>query len=127
MTIRRALGTLFCLSPVLLLIVSGLFVDRVHSPGAFWLLIPAGLVALLNCYLSFARPMIFRWRHESMDDYRHVSGIPAVGSVLVLAGGIVGFGALSAVALGFAATLIDTGGFPWLLVATWRDQSLWDG
>jgi hypothetical protein len=45
---------------------------------------------------------------------------------LVLAGGIVGFGALSAVALGLAATLVDTGGSPWFLVATWRDQSLWD-
>ena len=61
-----------------------------------------------------------------MDDFRNVSVFPMFGTVFVLVGGIVGFGALSAALLGIGAILVDTGGSFWLLVATWHDRSFWD-
>ena len=91
-----------------------------------WALVPAAFIAGLNFHLSFIRPLIYRLRHGSMEDYRHVSGFPMIGTLLVLIGGIVGFGALSSALFGLAAMLVDTGGSLWFLIATWHDRSFWD-
>jgi hypothetical protein len=62
-----------------------------------------------------------------MAGYRHTSGLPLVGTGLVVIGGLVGLGDWVAAVLGLIALAIDTGGSVWFLVATWRDASFWDG
>ena len=84
------------------------------------------LLGILNAYLSMIRPCLYRLRHGSMEGYRFVSGLPLVGSVLVIAAGVFGFGALPTAVVGLVTLALDTGGLPWFLIATWRDGSLWD-
>ena len=89
-------------------------------------MLDAALLAALNFYLSFIRPPVFRLLHGSMDGFRHVSGIPMIGTLLVVLGGVFGFGAVGTALLGLACIGFDTGGSVWFLIATWRDGSLWD-
>lgn len=84
------------------------------------------LVAALNFHLSFVRPWWHRRRHGGVETLRHVSGIPVVGTVLVLLAGVLGQGALGTTVIALLALVLDTGGAPWFLVATWRDTSFWD-
>lgn len=84
------------------------------------------LIAGLNFYLSFIRPLFYFALHWSRDGYRHVSGAPFVGTLLICAGAAFEFGNVGWSLLGIAAYLLDTGGVLWFVVATWRDQSLWD-
>jgi hypothetical protein len=51
---------------------------------------------------------------------------PLIGTFLVLFGGFFGFGDWRAATIGLVALACDTGGLPWALIATWRDQSFWD-
>jgi len=62
----------------------------------------------------------------SLDAYKFVSGIPIIGTVVVVVGTLLGFGTLLCTTLGLLAVALDTGGSVWFLVATWRDASLWD-
>ena len=55
--------------------------------GLRWML-AAAAVALFNLYLSLVRPAIFHLRHGLIKQYHHVSGIPAVGTFLVVAGAL---------------------------------------
>src|SRR4051812_29179785 len=92
---RRSLGVIIGLSPFALLVISlvyGSSRDRtVESGPGMVCMIVAALFGLLNAYLSWLRP-VFHWlRCRSMDGYRHVSGIPVVGTVFVVAGGLLGF------------------------------------
>jgi hypothetical protein len=124
---RRALGVAICLAPVFLLVVSPL----VGEPSEGWarglgLVICALPVAFLNFYLSVIRPALYKRRRGSMDGYRHTSGIPIFGNLLVVIGGVVGFGDWRTASVGLVALALDTGGLPWFLIATWRDRSLWD-
>ena len=89
-------------------------------------MLAAALLAALNFYLSFIRPLVFRRLHGSMTGFRHVSGIPMVGTVLAVFGALFGFGAAGSALLGLACIGIDTGGSVWFLVCTWRDRSFWD-
>jgi hypothetical protein len=84
------------------------------------------MVGLVNLYLSFVRPVLFCWRHGSLEQYRFVSGIPGVGTILVVVGGLLGFGSVATASVGLAAILLDTGGSIWFLLATWNDSSFWD-
>lgn len=81
--------------------------------------------AALNFYLSAVRPLVFRRRNGSLDGCKHVSGLPGIGSLVVVVGAVVGFGSGLCVALGLA-TGLDVGGLVWFLITTWRDSSLWD-
>jgi membrane-associated phospholipid phosphatase len=67
-------------------------------------------VSVLNFYLSFVRPLICHLRRQ---EYRFISGLPAVGSLLLVAsffcfpsGHYVGWAAL-------VIALFDTGGIHW--------------
>lgn len=125
---RRVLGLAVCLSPLLLLVASltyGLAGSADRDAGLGWMLAAASL-GMVNFYLSWLRPTIYRLRHGSYDFYRHVSGIPIVGTILVVVGGLVGFGGVVSAFVGIAVMLIDTGGSFWLLLATREDSSFWD-
>jgi len=89
-------------------------------------MLAAASLGLFNLYSSFVRPAIFRLRHGSIERYRHVSGIPIVGTLLVAVGGLSGFGGVVPALVGIAAMLLDTGGSFWFLLATWGDSSFWD-
>jgi hypothetical protein len=84
------------------------------------------MVGLLNFYLSFVRPVLFRWRYGSLEPYRHVSGFPIVGTVLVVVGGLLGFGSVVTASVGLVALSLDTGSSIWFVLATWKDSSFWD-
>jgi hypothetical protein len=58
---------------------------------------------------------------------RNVSGIPLIGTLLVVFGGIIDFGDGRTAVLGLGVLALDTGGSLWFLIATWREHSLWDG
>jgi len=127
--LRRALGATLGFSPFLLLLVSLVFgfVRGQHSSvAAVAFMTGAVAIAGVNFYLSFVRPRLYRFRHDSMDGYRFVSGVPIIGSVLTIMGAIFGFGAIGLAILGIIAFALDTGGSGWFVIATWRDHSLWD-
>lgn len=125
---RRLLGTAICFGPVVLIVVS-LIVAASSLNGEFaglGLALAGFVIGLLNAYLSFARPQLYLWRHRSLDGYRHVSGVPAIGTLFVTMSGVGGFGELPTATIGLIALSLDTGGLPWFLIATWRDRQLWD-
>jgi len=82
--------------------------------------------AALNFWLSFLRPVLWRRRHGSMDDYRFVSGLPGIGTFFAILACIVGFGGAAPAILALVALTLDTGGIPWFVFCTWGDQSMWD-
>ncbi len=126
---RRALGILVCFGPVGLVIASlavGILFGRRPGTGLA-LAICALLVALLNAYLSFLRPLRYRRRHGSLEGLRHISVFAGIGTAFVLLAMLLGFGDAYAAGVALLATALDTGGLPWFLVATWSDRSLWDG
>ncbi len=125
---RRGVGIVVCSGPVALMVAS-LAVGPCRflgDPRSIGLAVLGLLVGLCNVYLSIGRPWLYRRRRGSMEGYRHVSGIPLVGSLLVVAAGVVGFGLGVTAVIGLLALALDPGGLPWFLVATWRDESFWD-
>ena len=84
------------------------------------------LFGILNVYLSAVRPRLYHLRHGSMEGYRFISGLPLFGDLLVIVAGVSGFGALPTAVVGLVALVLDTGGLLRFLIATWRDDSLWD-
>mgnify|MGYP001812150322 CR=1 FL=1 len=107
-------------------IVAGINGMQVGLVGGMAVMIAAGLIALLNFYLSFVRGHLYLKRHGSRDGYRHISGVPLIGTVLVLIGAALGFGDVPTAVLGLIVMSVDTGGSVWFLIATWRDASFWD-
>ena len=97
---------------------AAIFEERDHRLGL--------LVGVMNRYLSQVRPRLFWWRNGSRVGYRHVSGYPIVGTLLVVAAGLVGFGELPTAAVGLVALAIDNGGLPWYVIATWHQDEMWD-
>ncbi len=127
--LRRALGALLLLSP-LGLAVASLAWGRAHPHFSHPLVLTVGMVLIglalfvtaCNLYFSFIRPLLF----QNRPNYHWVSGIPVIGSLLIVAGVLVGFGGVLPATLGIVAFLLDTGGALWFLIATWHDASLWD-
>lgn len=108
------------------MVASAICADRLNSRWATLPLALSLLIAVVNFHLSFIRPLLHKRRTGSLDGYKFVSGIPVVGTVLALLGLAIGYGATIPIYLAGVATILDTGGLPWLLIATWRDGSLWD-
>ena len=127
--VRRGLGLVLGCSPLVLLCGSVLYGlshgGQLRAAGLVAELL-ALLVAGLNFYLSFVRGALHERRKGSREGYRHVSGLPMIGTLLVVLGVFLGFGSIGSSVLGIVSVAADTGGSVWLLVATWRDTSLWD-
>lgn len=127
--VRRVLGVLLALLPFALLLASliiGITDSEQPTFAAVGLMIAAAIFAALNFYLSFIRPQLFSLRCGSMDGYLHVSGFPIIGTILLIIGAIVGFGAIGSSHIGMGAYVLDTGGPAWFVLSTWRDRSFWD-
>lgn len=115
------------LTPLAVTIASFFFEFR-FSEGRFaWvgyaLYAFAAFVCALNFYLSWVRYAFYRFRTGSARGYRHVSGIPVVGDVIV-----VGLALVPASPLVSALTLVliflNSGSLFWLAVATLRDPTI---
>lgn len=125
---RRVIGAAVCLAPTVLFVAS-LIASRIaprDSGMGIGLVVCAVPVAILNFHLSFVRSALYRWRRGSMEGFRHISGFPLFGTFLLVIGGVIGFGDWRVAAIGLCAITLDTGGLPWFLIMTWRDESLWD-
>lgn len=127
--IRRTIGIIVCFSPIVLLVFSLInsFIDLEQRPFAAVGFMIAGLFfAIINFYLSFIRPRRLLRRHGSLEGISNISGIPLIGTILVIFGGAFGVGAIGTALLGLLVLALDTGGAPWFLISTWRDSSFWD-
>jgi hypothetical protein len=127
--VRRGIGVLICGSPIWLAVVSGVmsfYHSRPIAGGWNYFFILAGLIAPFNLYLSFIRPWLYRWKHQSMEGYRFISGIPGIGTILVILGLLACFQDLPSAIIGVVITIFDCGGLPWFLVFTWRQKDMWD-
>ncbi len=120
---RRAIGVLVASVPVALIAASFMssWTPRLPRAGVV-IAILALAFAAMNAYVSFIRPTLFPRR----KGYRNVSVAPLVGNVLVIAAVLVAFGSPLVAALAAIAYVLDTGGVPWFVIATWRDDSLWN-
>jgi uncharacterized BrkB/YihY/UPF0761 family membrane protein len=126
--VRRGLGIVICFAPVVLLIASlgvGLAYSRQSGTG-IGLAVIGALFAGLNSYLSFIRPLLYSWRHGSIKGMKNISVILLLGTVFVVAAGVIGFADWRSAAVGLMVLVLDTGGLPWFLLMTWQDWSLWD-
>jgi hypothetical protein len=126
---RRSVGIVVCLAPVLLLLasVNAAYDRNWREPFAFVALALGALaLASINFYLSFVRPSVASRRHGMQRNGQNISGVPVIGTLLVVLGGVLGFGAIGTTLIGLLAVALDTGGAPWFLLSTWRDSSLWD-
>ncbi len=127
--IRRTIGVLICSIPIVLLVSSVIYsiIGIAQRPfAAIGFMIAALFVAVFNLYLSFIRPWWRYRKHDSLEAIPHASVAPLVGTLLVILGGILGFGAMGSAMVGLLAVVLDIGGSPWFLVCTWRDSSVWD-
>ncbi|MEO6808187.1 MAG: hypothetical protein ABI353_03630 [Isosphaeraceae bacterium] len=125
--VRRGLGIAICFGPIALMVASIVYGVVGQSGGSRGLgfAVLGLLFGILNAYLSAVRPWLYQLRHGSMEGYRFISGLP-FGNLFVIVAGVLGFGVLPTAVVGLVALVLDTGGLPWYLIATWRDESLWD-
>ena len=124
MSAKLALVALL-LSPIALAGMSLLLPWRSASSIAIGALAVAALLAIVNAYLSWIRPLIFRLRTGSCEGLRFVSGIPMVGSVLVTLGVASAPGSRLVAVSTLLLLALDTGGAPWAAIALCRDASFW--
>lgn len=128
--LRRAFGLLLCLAPVLVAVACVLWPARpapVREAGGLVMVGLAGLAGGVNLWLARVRPWLYQRRHGSLAGLQQVSGLPMVGSLLLVGGCVTAFGSALVGGLGLAAALLDPEGLPWVPVYTWQDASLWDG
>src|SRR5688572_28641676 len=79
------------------------------------------LVCLTNAYLSFLRYPLFLRRGGKKEEFQWVSGIPVIGSVLVVAALVFGREPRWLTAVGVLLILLDTGGPHWFVFVLVRD------
>lgn len=78
------------------------------------------LVCLLNFYLTFLNPWLYRIAHGSMEDYGSMSGLPLVGSIfIVLAGALMPGSVILGIFL-LILYAIDGNGIPWVFISILR-------
>jgi hypothetical protein len=86
-----------------------------------WVLLTAGgFLCVLNAYLSWLRYPLYRLRGGLPEEYRGVSGIPLLGSLLVALAWAVRVrheDSIGWAAIVWILVAIDTGGLHWFLVS----------
>ena len=129
--LRRTLGVLLCQSPVLLALACILWPGTptpapARAGAGLVLVVLAGLTGAVNLWLALIRPWLHRRRHGSPAGLERVSGLPVLGTLLLVGGCLTAFGSPMIGGLALLAALIDPDGLPWVPVHTWHDASLWD-
>jgi formate-dependent nitrite reductase membrane component NrfD len=100
--LRRFGGVALCLLPVALAAACALWQRSLTEAKVYTGLVLAGvacLVGLLNLQLALVRPRLYRRRHGSLEGCRFVSGLPIVGTFLLVAGCLTAFGSAAVGAL----------------------------
>lgn len=124
---KRSIGICIALAPTLLTVASILSDRTPYSSVAGISLASISLViAAVNVWLSFIRPSLWKYSHGTMDGFRHASGIPGLGTIFAILACVIGFGSDLSAMLALVALVVDTGGLPWFVWATWSDSSFWD-
>lgn len=92
-----------------------------YSAIGYLLLSLAAIIAGLNLYLSVIRGLIYWFQGWQ---YRHVSGLPLLGSLLLVVALVVLEKSPSIWIIAIIVSLLDTGGAIWLLLTiSW--MTLW--
>src|SRR5664279_172675 len=94
---RRFIGVLVATAPIAIAVISIAW-QRRQPPFplvANALAVAAMFIAMFNLWLSFGRPMYWRWRRPAAE-YKHASGAPGIGNVLAIGALVAGFSALGA-------------------------------
>ncbi len=84
-----------------------------------------GFFCLLNFYLSFLRYPIYRLAGGGKQEYKWVSGAPALGSLFVGFSLIPHYETKWMLILGLALILVDTGGLHWFLATMFYYVVFW--
>ena len=126
---RRGIGGAICVLPIAIAVASILWWamrGTAPTPYGLYVVLLAAVVGVFNFWLSWVRPLIYRLIHGSREGYHFVSGVLALGTLLVAVGVVISFGHVVTASLALLVLLLDTGGLPWFLAMTWRDSGLWD-
>jgi hypothetical protein len=124
---RRSLGIALALSPFLLAIAALVVETTPSFPRAGYSLTGLALfLAASNFWNAALRPHLWHRRYGHFENYRNVSPVPALATILAMAGCLVSFGATAQPIMALIALAIDFGGLPWFIVAIWNDTSFWD-
>lgn len=127
--LRRGIGLLIAVTPIGLA-TACIFGPRLQLPYfpklGLALVLSALALGCFNFYLAFIRPRLHERKGGTLENYKFVSVIPAVGTLLQMAGLVIGFSHSAIGSLGLLAALIDAGGIPWFVASTWKDGSFWD-
>jgi len=84
------------------------------------------LFGILNFWIIFIRPTLWRLVHRNEDGFKPASGIPILGTIFALAALFSGFGSNWIGVSVLVAVILDTGGISWFVFCTWADRSFWD-
>ena len=124
---KRSIGICIALAPAVLAAAS-ILSDRApySSVVAISLASISLAIAAVNVWLSFIRPSLWKYSHGTMDGFRHASGTPGLGTIFAILACVIGFGSDLSAILALMASIVDTGGLPWFVWATWSDSSFWD-
>jgi len=82
------------------------------------LAILAAAIALLNAYLGYFVPWLYRREHGNMEGYSHMSGLPLVSGFLVFFAAALLPAAPAIGVLLLVVYFADTGGLPWFFLMT---------
>lgn len=85
----------------------------------------ATLGILLNVHLSWVRPILHKRKQGSMENYKHISGIPIIPSLLVIIAALMLTPRIWPCILATILLLLDTGSPIWFVIMTWKDDSLY--
>ena len=84
------------------------------------LFLSGGFICTLNFYLSWIRYPLFRISGERTD-YRHISGLPILGSVLVVGSLVIFQTPHWAIIAGAILAALDSGGIHWFIgIMVWH-------
>jgi hypothetical protein len=126
---RRLIGLVLACAPFLLAAASLIAPQPLHGTryyAGIFLLTFALIIAGLNFYLSFVRPLIHNLRNSTSEGYKFVSGFPVIGNFLAIAAVLVGFGSIPIAIVAMLSLVLDTAGVPWFVLCTWKDRGFWD-
>ncbi len=123
---KRIIAIAVFLMPVVFIVLSLLFNEEVHYAWHHYLLFGFGLfVTGLNVHTSWVRPYVYKALHGNLEGYKFISGIPMLGSLAAFVALWHCGNSWTTIAVVISILVLDTGGIPWFIIATWRDDSLW--
>ena len=112
------------LCAALFLTVYRLFGGQYSTTGIVIFVLGA-VVSVTNMYTSFLRYPVHLLLGKSRDSYKHVSGLPLLGGLVLIGAWLLPQGLWLSTATALLM-LLDTGGISWFVVTIWSDPSFWE-